>query len=156
MAKVKHNLFTQGLSGKYGNLVFRQMKDGTTVVASLPDFSDRVLSDEQLGHQSRFKQASAYAKIAAKTQPIYKELTQNTSSNPYNLALSDWFNPPVINAVTRQANTILVDAKDNVLITKVVVTIFDKQGQILEQGEAALINDAWWEYAASAPTEAKI
>jgi hypothetical protein len=49
-----------------------------------------------------------------------------------------------------------VDATDNVLVTKVVITISDEQGQILEQGEAGLIDDAWWEYATSASTDGNI
>lgn len=39
-------------------------------------------------------------------------------------------------------------ASDNVLVTKVIVTLLDEQGQTLEEGEAVLINDAWWEYPA--------
>ena len=31
-------------------------------------------------------------------------------------------------------------------MTKVLVTILDEQGQTLEQSEALLVNDVWWEY----------
>lgn len=61
MAKVMHNNFTMGLSGKFGNLVFRQMKDGRTVVVAAPDFSNRKFSKERRTHQSRFKQAEIRA-----------------------------------------------------------------------------------------------
>ena len=33
MAKVKKNVVVRGMSGKAGELVFRQLKDGSTVVA---------------------------------------------------------------------------------------------------------------------------
>jgi hypothetical protein len=156
MAKLKRNSSVAGFSGKVGNVVFRRRKDGTTILSTLPDFSDRVFSEGQLNTQSRFQQASAYAKVAAKAQPIYAALAQNTPSNAYNLALSDWYRAPVIHKVARYPGRIRIDATDNVLVSKVVVTISDAQGQTLEQGEAVLINDAWWEYATTAPGEAKI
>jgi hypothetical protein len=58
--KGKNNLFTEGLSGKIDKrLVFRQMRDGSTVLCTVPDFSNRVFSEGQLTYQSRFKKASA-------------------------------------------------------------------------------------------------
>jgi hypothetical protein len=147
MAKVIHNKFTMGLSGKFGNLVFRQMKDGRTIVARAPDFSQRVLSQRQLTHQSRFQKAAEYARLAAKTQPLYAELAQQRLQPAYNIALSDWFHPPVIHAVQRQAGCIRVHATDNVQVARVRITIVNEQGETLEQGEAAsAINDPWWEY----------
>ena len=96
--------------------------------------------------QNRFQQAAVYAQVAAKTMPIYTALAQNTAYDPYLLALSDWLHAPVIHEVTRLPGCIRVDATDNVLVTNVVITISDEQGQTLEQGEAALVDDAWWEY----------
>lgn len=154
MAKVMHNNFTMGLSGKYRNLVFRQMKDGRTILASAPDFSNRKLSKEQRTHHSRFKQAAAYASMAAKTNPAYKELAKGTSKNAYNLALSDWFHPPVIHEVAREAGCIRVKASDNVQVTKVLVTISDEEGNPVEQGQATSRYGDFWEYAAS--TQGKV
>ena len=157
MAKVKNNTLTEGLSGKIGNqLVFRHLRDGRTVVVSRPDFSNRVFSKEQLTHQSRFQQAVAYAKVAAKTNPIYAELAQQTLKPAYNIALSDWFHPPVIHEVTRQAGRIRVNATDNVQVAKVLITVFNEQSQVLEQGEAAQVNESWWELETAAPTEGKV
>jgi hypothetical protein len=157
MAKVKNNLVTEGLSGKVGKrLVFRQLRDGSTVLCTTPDFTDRVFSEGQLTHQNRFQQASAYAKVAAKTTLLYAKLAPARNTNAYNLALSDWFHGPVIHEVGRYPGRIRIDASDNVLVTKVVVTIVDEQGQTLEQGEATLVNGAWWEYTATAPDQARI
>jgi hypothetical protein len=61
MAKIKKNTVLQGLSGKVGDLVFRQMPDGSTVVSAKPDFSERVDSPAQKDRQGRFKLAQAYA-----------------------------------------------------------------------------------------------
>lgn len=110
MAKVKRNNFTEGLSGKFGNIVFRQMKDGRTIVASAPDFTDRIRSEAQLATQSRFKQAVAYARVASRTNPIYAQRAAGTTKNAYNLALADWYNPPVIHSVMRKDGGIVVSA----------------------------------------------
>ena len=145
-----------GLSGKYRNLVFRQMKDGRTILASAPDFSNRKLSKEQRTHHSRFKQAAAYARVAAKTNPSYAKLAEGTAKNAYNIALSDWFHAPVIHEVSRKDGCIHVAASDNVLVTKVLVTISDHEGNIIEQGQATMRYDTLWEYATSAPAEATL
>jgi hypothetical protein len=147
MAKVKNNTLTEGLSGKIGGrLVFRQMRDGSTVVCAAPDFSNRVFSEGQLAHQSRFQRAAAYARVAAKTHPIYAKLAQRTMKPAYNIALSDWFHPPVIHSIERRDGRIRVNAMDNVLVEKVLVTILDEEGKMLEQGQAVQVDGSWWEY----------
>jgi hypothetical protein len=152
MAKVADNLLTEGLSGKIGKrLVFRRLRNGSTVLCTAPDFSERVFSEGQLSHQSRFQRASAYAKAAARTQPFYIERAQQTGQPAYNLALSDWFRAPVIQEVTRLGHRIHVEASDNVLVTRVVISLSDEQGQSIEQGEAVRMDDARWEYITAAP-----
>jgi hypothetical protein len=157
MAKVKNNPLTEGLSGKIGkHLVFRQLRDGRTIVVTRPDFSSRVFSEGQLGHQSRFQQADAYVKVVAKTQPLYTELAQRTGQPAYNLALSDWFHAPVVHQVARQAGCIRVNATDNIQVTKVLITILDETGQTQEQGQASLARDGWWEYVLTTSTAGNI
>lgn len=151
MAKVKRNLILQGISGAIDKtLVFRQMRDGTTILSAAPDFSRRVFSKGQLTHQSRFRQAAAYARHAARTTPIYAELTKGTTRTAYNIALSDWFNPPVIDSIELLDDRIRVAASDNVLVVKVLVTIMDEQEEVLEQGQAKQVNKTFWEYSAQA------
>ncbi len=148
MATVKDSLFLRGLSGTLGkHFVLRQMKDGRTIISAKPDFSQRKFSREQLSHQQRFREATAYARQAAKTNPIYQELAKGTTQNAYNLALSDWFNPPVIQSIQQQAGHILIEATDNVLVAKVTVKLLDANGKIKEQGEAILVKTPVWEYA---------
>jgi hypothetical protein len=152
MAKVAKNVIVEGMSGTIGSLVFRQMKDGSTWVSGMPDFSRRKFSQGQKNHQSRFQVAAAYARRAAKTHPIYAELAEGTTKSAYNMALSDWFHPPVVHQIERKAGKIRVQASDNVMVTKVQVTILDDQGNVLETGEAKQesldANPGWWEYAA--------
>lgn len=127
------------------------------MVASRPDFSSRVFSKEQLTHQSRFQEA-AYARVAAKTYPIYAELAHQTLKPAYNLALSDWFHPPLIREVSQQAGRIRVNASDNVQVAKVRITILNverSEGNVLEQGEALQVNDTWWEFETAAQAEGR-
>ena len=84
MAKVIRNPVMQGISGAVGNLVFRQMPDGSTYFSTKPDFSHRKFSEGQKEHQSRFQRAVAYAREAAKSQPIYGELAAGTIKSAYN------------------------------------------------------------------------
>ena len=146
MAKVQDNIFVRGLSGSLGNFVIRQMADGSTRVCKKPDFSRRKFSQGQKDHQSQFRQAAGYARDAAKMYPIYAELAKGTTKNAYNWALSDWFNPPVIHQITREDGCIRVQARDNVMVTKVRVTIVNAEGEILEAGEARQVDSTWWEY----------
>jgi hypothetical protein len=147
MAKVKDNIVTEGTSGKLGkHLVFRYMKDGRTIIATRPDYSNHEWTADQRTHHNRFQQAAAYARLASKTNPLYTELTRGTAKNAYNLALSDWFHAPVIQRVTRQDGRICVDVTDNVQVTKVLITILDEQRQTQGQGQAVLVKDARWEY----------
>jgi hypothetical protein len=148
MAKVAKNVLVRGISGSIGGVVFRQMKDGSTWVSVSPNFSSRKFSTGQKAHQSRFKEAASYARAAAKVQPLYAELAKGTTKNAYNIALSDWFNPPVIHRVERKEGRILIDASDNVLVTRVRVTVLDEEGKTLEKGEAMQPGSktGWWEF----------
>jgi hypothetical protein len=154
MAKIRKNGNILKLSGSIGDLVFRQMPDGSTRVSAKPDFSRRKFSEGQKDHQNRFKEASAYAREAAKTQPIYAELAEGTTKSAYNWALSNWFNPPEIQRIERKGDVVRVQASDNVLVTEVRVKILDSEGNLREAGQAEQVSQDWWEYAAS--TEGKV
>jgi hypothetical protein len=115
-----------------------------------------IVSEGRHSHRNRFQQADAYAREAAETQPLYAALARNTPASAYTLARSDWLHAPVIHDVIRQKDSIFVDATDNVLVTRVVITISSDQEQIVTQGEADLVDDAWWEYETSIPDGATI
>jgi hypothetical protein len=139
-----------GLSGSLGkDLVVRQMRDGRTIISAKPDFSNRQFSEGQLDQQSRMKEAAAYARVAAKANPIYAKLAEGTPKNAYNIAIGDWFNPPVIRRIEWHEGHIRVRANDDVMVTRVTVTILDDEGQRLEQGEAELMLGVWWVYDAA-------
>ena len=148
MAKVKTNVIVRGLSGKLGGLVFQHMRDGNTYVRKEPDFSRRKFSEGQTTHQNRFKEAIAYAN-EAKTWPVYIEIAKGTGKSAYNFALSDWFKAPVIHSIERKDGRIRVEASDNVMVTKVQVTILDEEGKVVEKGDAVNVDGNWWEVVTS-------
>jgi hypothetical protein len=150
MAKARTNAIIEGLSGSLGkDLYARSTKDGRTIISHKPDFGNRQFSEAQLNVQSRMQQAAAYAKVAYKENPIYAQKAAGTSKNAYNLALRDWQKPPVIHRIEWNDGKIRVRAHDDVMVTRVTVTILDEAGQCLEQGEAELWMGVWWDYNAT-------
>lgn len=149
MAKVRSNVIVRGLSGSLGGLVFRHLRDGRTILCSKPDFSDRKFSPEQTAHQRRFRVAASYAQSAAKLEPLYAELAAGTLKTAYNLALADWFHPPVIHEVSWQAGVLRIAASDDVRVKRVRVKLEDAEGEIVEAGEAQPVegsSNQWWTY----------
>jgi hypothetical protein len=150
MAKVKKNIFMSGLSGSLGpDHYARITRDGRTIISAKPDFSNRQFSEGQLNIQSGMKQAAAYAKVASKENPIYAKKAAGTAKNAYNVALGDWFNPPVIRRLQWHDGMVRVSATDDVMVTGVTITILDEEGLRLEQGEAELVLGVWWDYPAT-------
>jgi hypothetical protein len=144
MAEAKLSFPIEELSGLLGGqLVFKRDRAGRTIVSRKPNFENRVFSAEQKQHQSRFQQAAAYAKTAAKTQPIYAELAAQTIKSAYNVAVGDWFNPPAVSqidlsAYTGQAGqTIRARVTDDVRVSRVGLVIFSGEEAVVEQGEMA-------------------
>ena len=151
MTKSKMSEGVKGLSSRVGGLIYRQMPDGTTVVNKSPDYDGIKSSRGPRDHQQRLQGAARYARWAAKAQPIYAKLAKGTTKTAYNLARSDWFHAPVIHEVRLRENKIRVQASDNVMVTKVVITVRDEQGKLLEAGEAIRQEGDWWEYVPQLP-----
>lgn len=150
MAKVVNNIFVRGLSGQVGGqFVMRRLRDGRTIVCKSPDFSSRKLSDAQKEHHQRVKRASSYAHGASRSNPIYARLAEGTMMNAYNVALRDWFHPPVIHRLGRYGTAIRIWATDDTQVAGVQVSVLDEKGEVLEQGEALEGRGDWWEYVPS-------
>ena len=132
-----------GLSGSLGGLVFRILSDGAT------RFSSHKFRQGPKDFQQRLKQAALYASYAARAEPMYAARARGTLKTAYYIALSDWLDPPVIHQVQCCGNMVLVKASDDVLVTRVEVTLLDEGANVLEQGEATRLSNAgWWEYRA--------
>ena len=156
MAKVLFQGSFEGFQGRIGNLIFRRLPDGTTVVSEAPpektsrqkkrDKEKR--SPKQKAHNERFSDSSSYAGWASKNDSIYAELAAaDPMRNAYNFAISDWFKPPAIHRVERRKGYIRVEATDNIQVARVRVTIQDEEGKVLEKGEAVRSRGNWWKFA---------
>src|SRR5215212_6592587 len=147
MAELTKNAVISGLSGSLGKDHYaRHRRDGKTFISVKPDFSNRQFSEAQLKVQSGMKAAAAYAKVASRENPIYAMKAEGTAKNAYNVAVGDWFKPPVINRIEWNDGRIRVLADDDVMVTRVTVTILSDAGKRLEQAEAMTSLKVWWEY----------
>ena len=151
MARLKKNAVISGLSGQLGKDHYaRHTKDGKTIISVKPDFSNRQFSEAQLEVQSDLKAASAYARVASKTNPIYEQIAKKKARkkvlNAYNVALRDWFRPPVIKRIEWDNGHICIMASDDTMVTRVTVTIVSDEGKCLEQAEAQSIKGVFWKY----------
>jgi hypothetical protein len=146
MAKVRNNPVIQGISGKIGNLVFKQLPDGSTIVTARVVLHNKKWSEAQLAHQARMKEATLYGK-GAQYHPVYVGLAEKSTLTGYNWAVADWMKPPVIHAIERRDGCIWVRASDNVMVTKVEVRVLDEVGTVLTKGEAVQTSKEVWEFA---------
>ena len=55
----------------------------------------------------------------------------------------------MIHSIERKDGRIRVEASDNVMVTKVQVTILDEEGKVLEKGDALNVEGNWWEIVTS-------
>jgi len=108
------------------------------------------ISEEELAQQERFARAHAYG-AAAKEGPIYAELAARTGRAAQCLAAADFLNPPQIHSIKRWMEHIDIHVTDDVLVTKIHVTITNEDGVTLEQGSASSIHEGWWMYETEVP-----
>jgi len=154
MAQVKKNFIIKGLSGRIGkNMVFKNY-GSKTVVSAYPDMSKVKLSAKQKKENKRFKEAMTYARSQMSdpdSKSAYKSKTTGLQK-PHNLAIADFYNPPVIGHVdvsiakTGQADRIFIDATDDFMVVRVEVGITGEEGLPIETGQAMQINEGKWLY----------
>ncbi len=153
MAKVTFNQLLDRMRGHIGGLVFRQRPDGTIITSQSPRYRKKA-SPKQKAHRERFREAAEYARWAQHAYPIYGELAATIGASswksPYNYALSDWFEAPVIHRIERAGDRIRVQASDNIGVARVRVSVLDEAGVVLERGEAIRAEEDWWELATQA------
>ena len=146
MAKVKKNPVIQGISGKIGNLVFKQLPDGSTIVTAKQVLHNKKWSEGQVAHQARMREAAAYGR-EAQHHPVYVALAENSTLTGYNWAFGDRMKPPVIHKIERAEGLVRVRASDNVGVVRVEVQIFDESGTVQARGEAVQTSKEVWEFA---------
>jgi hypothetical protein len=159
MAKIKNNLFLKGASGTIGDQVtYRQMGDETVVSAKPVMDPNRKPTEKQTEHRGKFSDAAAYATEALESEELKAEYAKTAprGKSAYNMAVSDYFNAPVVKKISLANNVVSVLAKDDFRVASLQVSILSAGGEVLEEGEAVpnSVNREKWTYTTSLTTEA--
>lgn len=144
MAKVQLNPIVNNVRGKLGRVVFRRY--GTeTIMASLPNTEGREWTEAQLAARERFRQAATYTKAALAnplTRAVYEEAAQSRRLPITSVAMADWLNGPTIQGIDLDGydgdagDTILVEARDDLRVMGVTVSLTEVGGAPIESGPA--------------------
>jgi hypothetical protein len=155
MAKQERNIVTQGMSGKIGGIVFRQVA-GKTIISQAPEKSKTEPTEKQQKQQEEFQEATVYAKIAVvqeETKELYaKAAKKKKGLSAYNVAVADYLNAPKIKKVdiaeyTNEAGSkIKIIAVDDFMVKSVSVEIYAMDGTLLEDGDAENAAGSLWIY----------
>ena len=154
--KSHDNFATEGLSGSYKQVVFRQ-RYGTTVVGKRPKRKKDPTSS-QLQVQASFTNAATYAKSItadAGNKAAYRAKAKPGQS-AYNRAMSDFFHPPVIGEIDSSGyngqvgSTLISTITDDFKVASVKVRIEKSDGSLIEEGAASILPDGLnWMYVST-------
>jgi hypothetical protein len=158
MAIIKNNPVMATASGKVGVVYFRQVRGKLFVCNKPPRGLPR--SPKQLENQRRFGNASKGSKALLKDpemKALYQARVDNDKFTAHMVAQSDLMKAPTVKSIDASAykgtkgDVIAAQAKKDFKVSKVVVTITDKSGQVIESGEAAeeLLSPDTWLYTAT-------
>lgn len=154
MAQMNDNNATHGIRGKVNQFVYRQ-RNGKTVVTK-PPIRTAPYSELQMNITFTFKQAVLYAQSILQNAAIklaYQAKAKRGRS-AFNMAVADYFKPPVIVKVdlselsNQPGSKITALVIDNFRVEKVKVKIVKSNGALLEEGDAVLQPDGInWQYS---------
>jgi hypothetical protein len=156
MAKVKDNVMMKGFSGTIGKqLTFRQI-GGKTFVSNYQKAPAVPATGKKLAAQARFGIATAYARKAVK-DPELKAMYQAAvkgGQRAFNIAMMDALQAPVVESIQADhyqgnpGDQIIVSATDDFKVTGVTVSIHNKAGILIEEGNAIIQKDdeTKWRY----------
>jgi hypothetical protein len=92
MAKIKDNYVTNGISGKIGNLVFKNNKFRNQYVSLPPDLSNVIPTKSQNKLRNNFAKAVAYAKSVLKDPVKAEKYQRGDSKSLYVRAMKEYLN----------------------------------------------------------------
>jgi len=116
MAIVKNNDIIDGISGKLGNLVFKQVRGKTTVCPCPPKPTTQ--SEQQKGTRDRFRKASEWAKnilLDAEQKAYYQKKAKKLKlPNAYTAAIADYMRSAKVVRVNQyeEKTTFVIYKKD--------------------------------------------
>lgn len=154
--KSRDNFATEGLSGTYKQVVFRQ-RFGETILSKRPKHTAARSAAQQLITEN-FTHAAQYAK-AAMTDIALKmayKLKAGKGLSAFNRAVADFFKAPVIGDIDHSGyngqagGTILAMVTDDFKVASVKAIIKAANGTVIEEGAASLLpNGLHWMYVST-------
>jgi hypothetical protein len=157
MAKTHDNNLTDGLSGKIGQVVYRQ-RLGETIACKKPRRRTSNISAAEQAVRSLFKEASVYAKNCIKDAEkflFYKAFAKKGRS-AYLAAMADFLRPPVIGEIKFASyngsigSSITASVTDDCKVASVKFRIEKSDGALVEEGNASPDSDGLhWIYQAT-------
>jgi len=157
MAKIKGNVFMQGVTGMIGKQVVYKNRNAKQYTSAAPtiDKNRKPTPGQQL-NQERMSKCSKYGKAALKNKKLrnaYQEAAKPHQS-AYNVAWKDAWHPPrIVSIVTsgykgRPGDILFVHATDNFKVVSVKILIYNND-VLVEEGEAVATGDSlMWTYTA--------
>ncbi len=167
MSKVDFNDLVNGVSGKFGKVVFRRR--GTQVIlGQKPRRRNIPPSPDVIAHRTRFKNAAAYAKAKLQdpaVKAVYDAKARSSGQEfmtAFAVAVKDFMRPPVLGELKVEgykgniADPIMVGVPDDFKIVAVTITITTAAGVLLETGPAVFDPaNLQWTYMATVANAAR-
>ena len=157
MANVSYNMLVKQGSGKIGDYYLKTRGD-KTFLCKKPDFSNRVLSNNQEEWNDRLREANIYARKVEQEDPelwaFYTKKSKKKNLTVHNVAVKDFMTLPKIDKIDidlykgEPGNFIIIDVSDLYEVKAVNVSIVDAARAEIEGGEAVKIRDSnfHWTY----------
>jgi len=148
MARVKNNVIMRGLSGNFNKQIVFKQYGKVTVASSYPDMSKVIPSEKQKDEKFKFRMAMAFAKrelADPKLKAEYKSKVKGMQ-RPHNVAVSDFYNPPIIGEIQILKSLIKITAWDDFKVVSVSAELYNSAGILLEKGSAEEKSFRGWEY----------
>ena len=143
MTKANLNSTIDDYRGSIGKLVFKKVR-GRTVVSKKPVVTAEP-SQAQRDQRIRFKETAAFGKFAQNDpalRAIYEPIALAREVTVYTVAVQDYLKKPVVKPLDlfqykgRVGDPILIEARDEVAISSLEVTIDSDEGALIESGQA--------------------
>lgn len=154
--KLKTDGSISGISGKVGDMVFRQ-RNGKTFVSKASNKTQKERTAKQQANNSNFQRAVIYAKKAL-ADPVAKQMYKakvGKGKSAYNLALADFLHAPKILKVDlsgysgKAGEVIRIEVIDDFAVKAVKLGIHRQDGTLEEEGDALQTEDNLdWTYIA--------
>jgi len=154
--KSSENFATEGLSGSYKQVVFRQ-RAGETIVGKRPK-RKKERSASQQSITASFKKAVLYAKSILTDAAIKAayQLKAKPGKSAFNIAIADFFTLPEIGEIDSSGyngqvgSTLIAEVVDDFKVVSVKVRIEKADGSLIEEGVANILPDGLnWMYVST-------